>query len=279
MKKGIVMEGGAMRGMFTCGIIDVLLENKIGFDGAVGVSAGATFGCNLKSGQHGRPLRYNKKYCRDRHYHSIRSLLMTGDIYNVKFCYDDLPCRLDVWDTKAFAENPMEFYVVATDVNTGKPVYHKCTDGGREDMNWIRASASMPAVSRPVHIGEGIYLDGGTSDSIPLRFMEEKGYDRILVIETQPKDFIKKKQKYMKFIRLALGKYPEMIKAMENRYIMYNREKQYIREREETGEVIVIRPEAPLNISPVERDENELQRVYDLGREAGLKNIGKIKKL
>ena len=275
MKTGIVMEGGAMRGMFTCGVLDVLMEEGITFDGAVGVSAGATFGCNLKSGQIGRALRYNKKYCTDKRYHSISSLIATGDIYNVDFCYEKLPYELDKWDLEAFQKNPMEFYCVATDAVTGKPVYYKCENGDRKDIKWIQASASMPLVSRPVEIDGGVYLDGGISDSIPLKFMEEKGYDKILVIETQPRDYVKGKQKYMPLVRLMLRKYPGMIKAMEDRYLMYNEEKRYIREKEEKGEIDVIRPLEPLNISAIEKDPKELERVYQLGRAEGKKYIGR----
>lgn len=275
MKTGIVMEGGAMRGMFTCGVLDVLMEEGITFDGAVGVSAGATFGCNLKSGQIGRALRYNKKYCTDKRYHSISSLIATGDIYNVDFCYEKLPYELDKWDLEAFQKNPMEFYCVATDAVTGKPVYYKCENGDRKDIKWIQASASMPLVSRPVEIDGGVYLDGGISDSIPLKFMEEKGYDKILVIETQPREYVKGKQKYMPLVRLMLKKYPGMIKAMEDRYLMYNEEKRYIREKEEKGEIEVIRPLEPLNISAIEKDPKELERVYQLGRAEGKKYIGR----
>lgn len=275
MKTGIVMEGGAMRGMFTCGVLDVLMEEGITFDGAVGVSAGATFGCNLKSGQIGRALRYNKKYCTDKRYHSISSLIATGDIYNVDFCYEKLPYELDKWDLEAFQKNPMEFYCVATDAVTGKPVYYKCENGDRKDIKWIQASASMPLVSRPVEIDGGVYLDGGISDSIPLKFMEEKGYDKILVIETQPREYVKGKQKYMPLVRLMLKKYPGMIKAMEDRYLMYNEEKRYIREKEEKGEIDVIRPLEPLNISAIEKDPKELERVYQLGRAEGKKYIGR----
>jgi predicted patatin/cPLA2 family phospholipase len=277
MRKGLVMEGGAMRGMFTCGVIDVLMENGIDFDGAVGVSAGATFGINYKSKQIGRAVRYNKKYCTDKRYHSIRSLLLTGDIYNVPFCYDELPYKLDKWDIKTFKENPMEFYCVATDINTGKPAYHKCTDGEKEDITWIQASASMPLVSRPVHIDGGVYLDGGPSDSIPLKFMEDKGYERILVIETQPGDYVKGHQKFMPLVKVMLRRYPNMIECMEKRHLMYNEEKRYIRDKEKSGEVLVIRPDEPLNISPVEKDPAELERVYQLGRAAGQKKLEAIK--
>ncbi len=281
MKKGLVMEGGAMRGMFTCGVIDVLMENEIEFDCGVGVSAGATFGVNIKSKQIGRPLRYNKKYCNDKRYASLGSLIKTGDIYNVPFCYDTLPYELDVWDTKTFYSNPMDFYCVATDINTGNAVYHKCdnpcdTPDG-EDIKWIRASASMPVVSRPVAIADGLYLDGGMSDSIPLEFMETQGCDKILVIETQPKDYVKKPQKYMGLIRLKLGKYKNMIKTMANRHLMYNKQKEYIKSREKAGDVFVIRPTAPLEIGATEKNPDELQRVYELGRVAAVENLERLK--
>jgi len=281
MKKGLVMEGGAMRGMFTCGVIDVLMENNIEFDCGVGVSAGATFGVNIKSKQIGRPLRYNKKYCNDKRYASLGSLIKTGDIYNVPFCYDTLPYELDVWDTKTFYSNPMDFYCVATDINTGNAVYHKCdnpcdTPDG-EDIKWIRASASMPVVSRPVAIADGLYLDGGMSDSIPLEFMETQGCDKILVIETQPKDYVKKPQKYMGLIKLKLGKYKNMIKTMANRHLMYNKQKEYIKSREKTGDVFVIRPTAPLEIGATEKNPDELQRVYELGRVAAVENLERLK--
>ena len=281
MKSGLVMEGGAMRGMFTCGVIDVLMENGIDFNCAVGVSAGATFGLNIKSKQIGRGIRYNKKYCNDKRYASLGSLVKTGDIYNVKFCYDTLPYELDKWDYDTFYNNPMEFYCVATDISTGSAVYHKCdnydpTPKG-EDLNWIRASASMPVVSRPVEINGQYYLDGGMADSIPLEFMEQQGCDKILVIETQPADYIKKEQKYMWLIKRVLGKYPNMIKTMANRHIMYNSQKAHVKKQEDAGNVFVIRPTSPLNIGATEKNPNELQRVYDIGRNTALKQLASLK--
>ena len=275
------MEGGAMRGMFTCGVIDVLMENKIDFDCAVGVSAGATFGLNIKSRQIGRGIRYNKEYCADKRYASIQSLIKTGDIYNVDFCYNVLPYQLDLWDYDAFYQNPMEFYCVATSLSTGAAVYHKCDNYDSSpqgvDIQWIRASASMPVVSRPVQIDGELYLDGGMSDSIPLRFMEKQGCDKILVIETQPKDFVKKPQKYMWLIKRVLAKYPRMIDTIENRHIMYNSQKAYVRKQEEAKNAFVLRPASPLNIGATEKNPNELQRVYDLGREVATANLSSIK--
>lgn len=276
------MEGGAMRGMFTCGVIDVLLENNIDFDVAVGVSAGATFGCNIKSKQIGRGLRYNKKYCNDKRYSSFSSLIKTGDIYNVEFCYDTLPYQLDKWDIDTFYSNQMDFYCVATDLSTGGPVYHKCDtydpNPNGVDITWIRASASMPVVSRPVNIDGNLYLDGGMSDSIPIRFMEKQGCDKILVVETQPYDYVKKPFSLLWLIKIALKKFPRMIDTMSNRHIMYNSQKAYIKKQEAAGQIFVIRPTSSLNIGAIEKNPNELQRVYNLGREAATANLSALKK-
>lgn len=276
------MEGGAMRGMFTCGVIDVLMENRLEFDCGVGVSAGATFGLNIKSKQIGRGIRYNKRFCNDKRYASLGSLIKTGDIYNVPFCYGTLPYELDKWDYDTFYSNPMDFYCVATDVLTGKAVYHKCdnydaTPDG-EDIKWIRASASMPVVSRPVEIHGGLYLDGGMADSIPLEFMENQGCDKILVIETQPADYVKKHQSFMGLIKLVLKKYPNMIHTMDVRFKMYNEQKAYVKKREEAGQIFVIRPTAPLNIGATEKNPDELQRVYELGRSAAISSLDSLKK-
>ena len=160
MKRALIMEGGAMRGMFTCGVIDVFMENEIAFDGAIGVSAGAVFGCNYKSRQIGRAIRYNKRFARDQRYCSLRSWIRTGNLYGDDFCYRILPDILDPFDRETFRRNPMPFHVVATDIVTGEPVFHLCTDGGKEDIEWMRASSSMPLVSRPVTLDGHLLLDG-----------------------------------------------------------------------------------------------------------------------
>ena len=271
------MEGGAMRGMFTCGVIDVFMENGITFDGAVGISAGAVFGCNYKSRQIGRPLRYNKNYCKDKRYCSISSLIKTGDLYNADFCYRELPDELDPFDTDTFEKDPMIFYVGATDVKSGKCIFHKCSDGKQEDIQWMRASASMPLVSKIVKIKNEQLLDGGIADSIPLKFMEGEGYDRNVVILTQPKGYAKSKNKLMPLIRILLKDYPLMVDAMEKRHVMYNHEVKDIETKEARGQVFVIRPPESLHIGRIEKDPNELQRVYEIGRKEALKNLKAMK--
>ena len=269
MKKGLVLEGGAMRGMFTAGILDVFMENDIDFDGAVGVSAGAVFGCNYKSKQIGRGIRYNKKYCTDDRYVSLKSWITTGDLYGAEFSYHTLPQELDVFDTDAFSKSPMEFYVVCTDMHTGRAVYHKCTDGGENDIQWMRASASLPLAARPVELAGRVLSDGGTSDSIPVKFMEYKGYDKLVV---------KRPSRMMPVMNKMLKKYPNFLNTMSRRYMKYNKTLAYIEQQERLGRLFVIRPDADLAIGKVCRNPDELERVYQLGREKGLSELEKVKR-
>ena len=152
MKTGLILEGGAMRGMFTAGIMDVMMENGITFDGVIGVSAGAAFGCNYKSGQIGRVIRYNTRFCADKRYGGLRVLLREGNIFSTSFCYEEVPMKHDVFDFDAFDRSPMEFYVVCTDIESGKAVYHRYEGLNDHRFDWIRASASMPLVSQIVEI-------------------------------------------------------------------------------------------------------------------------------
>ena len=266
MKHGLVMEGGAMRGLFTAGVIDVMMEQNIVFDGAVGVSAGAVFGGNYKSHQIGRVLRYNLAFCQDPRYCSMRSRIKTGDLFGADFCYRELPDHLDVFDKEAYANSPMDFYVVGTDVRSGRAVYHNCRKGDYEDLDWMRASASMPLASQIVSVGNRNLLDGGIADSIPLKFMQTQGYAKNVVILTQPLDYVKKKNKLMPLMKVVYRQYPNLLHTMAKRHEVYNEATAYIREQEAAGKIFVIRPEAPLDIHRVEHDKERIQAVYDLGR-------------
>ena len=274
MKNGLVLEGGAMRGMFTAGVTDVLMEEGVCFDGMAGISAGAVFGCNVKSGQIGRTIRYNKKYSRDPRFGSFRSWITTGDYFGVDFCYRTIPRELDPFDQKAFQENPMEFYVGATDVNSGRCLFHKCEDGGDVDTKWMQASASMPLVSRPVVIDGHELLDGGIVCSVPYQVMEENGYDRNVIILTRPADYVKKKTILPGW---CFRKYPKIREAMLVRHEAYARQMEEIAEREKAGRALVIRPEEDLGISRTEKDPAELERVYQAGRDVATKRLLEIK--
>lgn len=276
MKRGLVLEGGAFRGLFTSGIIDVMMAHDVWPDGLIGVSAGAAFGCNYKSRQAGRAIRYNKAYAHDPRYSGIRSLLTTGDYFNAQFAYHTMPRQLDVFDNEAFNANPMQFYAVCTDVETGKAVYKHLEQASDTTYDWIRASASMPLVSRVIDLEGYKLLDGGVADSIPLAYFESIGYDRNVVILTQPEGYQKEHNKLMPLLRLSLRKYPKMIEALDQRHLMYNRQLDYVSEAEREGRCLVIRPKESLPIGHISHNPDEMQRVYDMGREEGERRIADI---
>lgn len=266
MKKGLVLEGGGMRGLFTAGVMDVMMEHGIRFDGIVGVSAGATFGCNFKSHQIGRVLRYNIRFKDDPRYMGLRSLLKTGDLVAAEFSYHTLPNELDIFDFDAYNADPAEFHVVCTDVRTGEPVYHRLDCMDDDGLEWIRASASMPLVSKPVCIEGRLLLDGGISDSIPLRYFQEQGFGRNVVVLTQPKGFYKKRTKLMPLFHLFMRCYPAIVRAMSRRHLMYNAELAFLEEQERQGNILLIYPQDTLPIGRTEQDERKMRRVYAMGR-------------
>lgn len=277
MKRGLVLEGGAMRGLWTAGVIDVMMEHGIEPDGLIGVSAGAAFGCNYKSRQIGRAIRYNMRFAKDSRYSGWRSLFISGDYFNAEFGYHIVPKQYDIFDDDAFDKNPMEFIAVCTDVETGKPVYQPLTKATPITYDWIRASASMPLMSRIVELEGKKLLDGGVGDSIPLEYFESIGYDRNVVILTQPLGFQKTHNKLMPLMRIALRKYPNMIKAMDERHIMYNQELAYVAQAEQEGRCLVIRPDGKIPIGHISHNPEEMWHVYELGRTVGERYIERIK--
>ena len=277
MKKGLVLEGGAMRGLWTAGVTDVMMEHDIWPDGLIGVSAGAAFGCNYKSRQIGRAIRYNMQFAKDPRYSGWKSLLKTGDYFNAEFGYHIVPFEYDRFDIDSFAENPMEFTIVCTDVETGQAVYHKMDHVDYSELEWLRASASMPLASKVVEVDGWKLLDGGVSDSIPLEYFEKQGYKRNVVILTQPLGYQKKHNALMPLMRLALHKYPYFLKAMDERHMMYNYQLEYVAEAERKGQCLVIRPDENIPIGHLSKDANQMRHVYELGRAVGERYIDKIK--
>lgn len=266
MKSGLVLEGGAMRGMFTAGVLDVLMENNVNFEVAIGVSAGAAFGVNLKSRQIGRVLRYNLRFAGKPYYASWKSWCKTGNLYAANFCYHILPDKLDIFDKKTFKENPMEFWCVATDAATGKPVYHQLTNAGYADLEWIRASSSIPFFAHPVAIEGRYYFDGGVSDSIPYDFLKQNNFTKKVVITTQPKDYRKKQSKLFPVEKVLLRQYPAVLGKLATRAEDYNAVLDEMDKDEKQGNAFIIRPPYPLKIGTLEQDKSEIRRVYEIGR-------------
>ena len=273
-KLGLVLEGGAMRGIYTAGVLDVFMEKGLRFDGVIGVSAGAIHGCSFVSGQHGRSLRYIKKYRGDYRFMSVRSFLKTGNVVDPDFCYKEIPEKLDVFDNEAFMQNPTRFYITCADLETGRAHHQLITDMNAQ-IDYLRASASLPYFSKIVEIDGKKYLDGGCADSIPVKAFREMGYTRNVLILTHPADHVRH-QEHRGFTGLVYKEYPEFVRALQNHYKRYNATLRLIEELEKAGEVFVIRPAKKLKIGRMERDLKTVQQVYDIGRTDALNYMDRL---
>lgn len=277
MKSCLVLEGGAKRGIYTAGVLDVLLENKISTDGVIGVSAGAIHGCSYVSEQIGRSIRYNLKYNDDYRFMSFKSFLKTGNVVDTEFAYYELPEKLDVFDYETFEKSKTKFYAVCTNIVSAQAEYVHCPNLRRGYIDYIRASASMPLVSKIVRLHDKLYLDGGISDSIPIKAAFDLGFDKNIVIATRPAAYRKKKFGFMWLIRLVYRKYPAFIKAVENRHIMYNSTLEHIESLEKQGRILVIRPSRLIKISKMEKNPETILKMYHLGRQDALNALEKIR--
>lgn len=274
MSTALVLEGGGVRGIYTAGVLDVLMEHGLTFGGLIGVSAGAIHGCSYLSGQKGRSIRYYRQYVSDPRFMSIRSWLKTGDIVGAEFCYHTLPDELDVYDHEAFLRNPTPFYCVVTNVETGQAEHLRVTDM-RKQIDVLRASASLPYFSRIVPWEGRKYLDGGCADSIPVEAAQRLGYARCVVVQTRDASY-RKSPEMTAMARLVYRKYPAFVRTLENRHVMYNAQAALVAQMEAEGSAFVIRPELPLTIGRLENDPEKVQRVYDQGRADAEKALGRL---
>ncbi len=263
VKTGLVLEGGGVRGIYTAGVLDTLMDNNISFDGVIGVSAGAVHGCSYLSGQKGRSLRYYLKYCNDPRFMSFRNWIKTGNLVDEQFSYHDLPERLEPYDYEAFLKNTIPFYAVCTNLESGNAEYIRITDMHKE-IDVLRASASLPYFSRIVESGGKKYLDGGISDSIPLDAFVKMGYEKNVVVLTRPADYRKSKE-MTALAKLVYRKYPNFTETLLRRHEMYNQTVERITQAEKEGSVFVIRPSSALPADRMEHDPARIQATYDIG--------------
>lgn len=277
MKTALVLEGGAKRGIYTAGVLDVLLENGIMTDGVLGVSAGAIHGCSYVARQAGRSIRYNLKYGGDYRFMSFRSLLLSGNMVDTQFCYHELPEKLDPFDNETFMRSKTKFYAVCSNVETGSPEYVLCRDMFK-DIDFLRASASMPFVSQIVEAGGMKLLDGDITDSIPLTAAFKLGFERNIVVQTRPEGYRKKPACTGWLAKMFYGKYPKFIKAIKQRHLMYNRELDEIEQMRAAGRVLVIRPSCLVKIGKMEPNPEIVREMYELGRCDAVAVLDRVKK-
>ena len=277
MKIGLVLEGGGMRGLFSAGVLDALLELKeLSINGIVGVSSGALFGVNYVSKQKERAVRYNKKYADDKRYMGLHSWITTGNAVNKDFAFYELPYKLDVFDNETFKKAETDFYVVMTNVESGKPEYVLIEDAFAQ-MEYLRATSALPFASKIIEINGKKYLDGGISDSIPIDFCESLGYDKIIAVLTRPEGTYKE-DKLGFLYKLVYRKYPNLVNSLLNMATDYEKVLAKIKDLENKGKIFVVRPPEVLKIGRLEKNRNKIQKVYDTGLNTGLKELNNIVK-
>lgn len=264
IKAGLVVEGGGMRGVYSSGVLDFFIEKDLFFENNYGVSAGACHLCSYLAKQYKRAFRVNVDYLNDKRYCSVHSLLKTGNLFGAEMLYDIIPNELDLFDYDTYNKNESNFYVVITDINTGKPEYVKIGDL-KKDIIYVRASSSLPLLAQNVKINDKEYLDGGISDSIPIKKSIADGNKKNVVILTRDSTYRKGKNSLMPIIKLKYKKYPNFVKSMADRYIVYNEILDFIKELEDNGDVFVIRPKKPVNIGRTEKNREKLEALYNDG--------------
>lgn len=263
MKIGLVLEGGAMRGMFTAGVLDVFLSEAIRVDGIVSVSAGALFGVNFLSRQVGRALRYNQRFLQDKRYISLQSWIKTGNIVNKDFAFYQVPFTLDPFDNQAFMQSSIDFYATVTNVETGQAEYLKIDDVFAQ-IEALRATSAMPYMSEIITYQGKQYLDGSIADGIPFAKARSLGYDKLIVVLTRPLAY-RKTPSRLWLSKLVYRHYPNLICTMAQRYRHYNQQVEEIIRLHQAGELFVIRPSQTLPIKRLEKDPQKIQSMYELG--------------
>ncbi|MDR2028678.1 MAG: patatin family protein [Treponema sp.] len=272
LKKGLILEGGGLRGNYTAGVLDAFLEEGVEFPYIIGVSAGAGMGCSYVSKQRGRNLEILKKYRRDPRYLSFRSFIRTGNLFGLDFIYHDIPHRLVPFDFEAFNRSSSRFVTVCTGCESGEAVYF---ENGEDLLTVLKASSALPYISKMVSYGAGKFLDGAIVDAIPLQKAIEAGYQKNVVIMTQPAGYRKKEEPHPP-ARLFYGNYPRLIRALDRRVAVYNRAAEFAEAEARAGRALIIRPSRDLGVTRTEKNVEKLIRLYELGLADGREALAKI---
>ena len=266
IEAGLVVEGGGMRGVYTAGVLDYFMEKNLYFDDCYGVSAGACHISSYVSKQIGRSIKVTLDYINDKRYCSVNSLIKTGDMFGVEMLYDLIPNKLELYDYDTFNKFKGNFYSVVTNCKTGKAEYMKIKDM-KKDIIAVRASSSLPLLSRIVEINGKEYLDGGITDSIPIKKSIKDGHKKNVVILTRDKTYRKSKPKFLSLLKFKYKKYPNLVKAIEYRYKIYNETLDFLEEEKAKNKVFIIQPKLPVKISRIEKDKDKLKALYNQGYE------------
>ena len=270
----LVLEGGGLRGVFTCGVLDCFMDHGVRFPFTVGVSAGACNGLSYMSGQRGRARASNIDLMEKHHYVGLKYLFTQGCIMDFKLLFEDFPERIIPYDYPAYAANPDRFVIVTTNCLTGEAEYFEEKHDTSRIMDIVRASSSLPFVSKITYVDGIPMLDGGIVDSIPVEYAMNQGYTDLVVVLTRNRGY-RKKEGGMRAARLFYRKYPALQKAISERNAVYNRTMDLIERLEDEGRIVVIRPVRPVEVDRMEKDTKKLASLYQEGyREAERMLVG-----
>lgn len=263
-KIGLILEGGGMRGIYTAGVLDFFIEKNIEVDITIGVSAGSCHASSYLSKQYKRAYNATVDYINDKRYLSFSNLIKTGSIFGMDFMFNKIPNELNIYDYDTFAKSKSKFVVVATNCETGSPEYFELKDLKKEII-YMQASCSIPMFANIVEIDDFKLVDGGVSDSIPIEYSLNQGYKKNIVVLTRDITYKKNKQKFLPIVNKKYKKYPNLIKAIENRHLNYNKSLNLVNQLEKDGDVLVIRPKKPVNVSQIEKNAKKLTSLYEEG--------------
>jgi len=263
-KTGLVLEGGGLRGMYTAGVLDFLIDKKLFFPYIIGVSAGACNANSYISRQRGRNRDINLNYIQDKRYISLSNLLREKELFGTKFLFDDIPNKLCPFDYDSFQQAKETFVVCTTDCVSGKPMYFY-KDNSEDFFEAVKASMSLPFISHIVEFRNHYLLDGGITDAIPIKKSIEDGNTKNVIVLTRHKGYRKRPSKSHKFAQRFYADYPNLVEALDKRHIMYNETLDYIEQLENEGKAFVIRPSTPVKVKRIEKNPKKLAALYEQG--------------
>lgn len=274
MKTGLVLEGGGLRGIYTVGVLDVMMEQGLFPDYAVGVSAGAANAVSYLSGQKGRGYRVNMEYLGDKRYMSLSNLIRKRSLFGMDLIFDEIPNSLDVLDYDAIQRSPIEFYTGVTSCEDGRALYF-----GKEylthDCNLLCASASIPILSQPVEIDGIPCVDGGVADPIPVQKALDDGCDQIIAVLTQPRGYRQSPMRMRPAYHRMLRRYPRLVQTLDRRHTVYNACLAQLEQLEHCLRAFVIAPSRPLPTSWMCKDPARMQETYEIGRKDAVEALYK----
>lgn len=278
MKTGLVLEGGALRAIFSSGVCDALLDGNVMTDYVIGVSAGIAYGVSYVSRQPRRNLEVVTRYAPDKRYMGMNNLVDKSNrsYFGLKFAYDTIPNELIPFDYDTFAAYPGEVEAVVTNLNTGKADYLPVPRQDRESL-LLQATCAMPLLFPIYRINGQPYLDGGAADSIPWQRALDQGCERVVVVLTRPREYRRKPDQMIRLIRKQYQEYPKFVQTMETRAQRYNENREQLFALEREGKVLVIAPQSTLGVGRIERDTEKLRLLWAEGYQMTVERMDEIK--